>query len=172
MRPSMWPCVGRLWNRRDLPSAARKSAPWALEPAEHWDTTMILIAFRQDSARRPPPSAASRTAPPFWGDELRALRRLRRESEMSSFVVSASHGPFTAGFARVTERAPDAVGLKVYLRMLRHACGYTAHQPLRLLTRANSIMHSACLLRHGAPPGVSVSGGARSMAARRLHASR
>jgi integrase len=65
---------------------------------------------------------------PIQGDELRALRRLRRESPSSPFVFVSERGsPFTtAGFARMIERAAAAGGLelKAHPHMLRHACGY------------------------------------------------
>jgi site-specific recombinase XerD len=62
------------------------------------------------------------------GDELRALRRVQRESPASPFVFVSERGsPFTtAGFARMIERAAAAAGLelKAHPHMLRHACGY------------------------------------------------
>jgi site-specific recombinase XerD len=65
---------------------------------------------------------------PLHGDELRAQRRLQRESETSPFVFVSERGsPFTtAGFARMLERAAGAAGLelKAHPHMLRHACGY------------------------------------------------
>ena len=66
---------------------------------------------------------------PILGDELRALRRLRREQEpKSSFVFTTERGaPFsTAGFARMIERAGRGakLGFKAHPHMLRHACGY------------------------------------------------
>jgi integrase len=65
---------------------------------------------------------------PLLGDELRALRRLQRESVASPFVFVSERGsPFTtAGFARMIERAAAAAGLelKAHPHMLRHACGY------------------------------------------------
>jgi integrase len=65
---------------------------------------------------------------PIMGDELRALRRLQRESPASPFVFVSERGsPFTtAGFARMLERAAAVAGLelKVHPHMLRHACGY------------------------------------------------
>ena len=65
---------------------------------------------------------------PIQGDELRALRRLHRESQTSPFVFVSERGsPFTtAGFARMVERAAAAAGLKLkaHPHMLRHACGY------------------------------------------------
>jgi integrase len=65
---------------------------------------------------------------PLLGDELRALRRLQRESTPSPFVFVRERGsPFTtAGFARMLERAAASAGLelKAHPHMLRHACGY------------------------------------------------
>jgi integrase len=65
---------------------------------------------------------------PLLGDELRALRRLQRDSVPSPFVFVSERGsPFTtAGFARMIERAAVAAGLKLkaHPHMLRHACGY------------------------------------------------
>jgi integrase len=65
---------------------------------------------------------------PYQGDELRALRRLQRESQSSPFVFVSERGPpFTAaGLARMIERAAAAAGLelKAHPHMLRHACGY------------------------------------------------
>src|SRR5215468_463185 len=66
---------------------------------------------------------------PLRGDELRALRRLQRESKSSPFVFVSERGtPFTtAGFARMIERAARrglGLELKAHPHMLRHACGY------------------------------------------------
>jgi len=113
----------------------------------HRDATMILVAYRHgfraaelcdlrwdqvdfDAAvlhvRRIKNGTPS--THPVLGDELRALRRLQRESAPSPFVFVSERGsPFTtAGFARMLERAAVAAGLelKVHPHMLRHACGY------------------------------------------------
>jgi integrase len=113
----------------------------------HRDATMILIAFRHGlraaelcdlrwdqvefgaavlhvrQVKNGTPSTH-----PLRGDELRALRRLQRESETSPFVFVSERGsPFTtAGFARMVERAAAGAGLelKAHPHMLRHACGY------------------------------------------------
>src|SRR5260370_2106404 len=66
---------------------------------------------------------------PLLGDELRALRRLQRESSPSPFVFVSDRGtPFTtAGFGRMIERAARmglGVELKAHPHILRHACGY------------------------------------------------
>ena len=65
---------------------------------------------------------------PLTGLEMRALRKLQRESEASPFVFVSERGaPFsTAGFARMLERAAETARLeiKAYPHMLRHACGF------------------------------------------------
>jgi site-specific recombinase XerD len=113
----------------------------------HRDATMILVAYRHGlrvaelcdlrwdqidfcgavlHTRRLKNGTPS--THPIQGDELRALRRLQRESEASPFVFVSERGsPFTtAGFARMLGRAAAAAGLgiKVHPHMLRHACGY------------------------------------------------
>jgi type 1 fimbriae regulatory protein FimB/type 1 fimbriae regulatory protein FimE len=96
----------------------------------HRDATMILIAFRHGlraseavdlrwdqvdfnravlhvrRAKQGTPSVH-----PLSGSEMRALRRLQRESEASPFMM---------------ERAAKSAGfrLKVHPHMLRHACGF------------------------------------------------
>ena len=62
---------------------------------------------------------------PLQGDEMRALRALKRES--SYVFVSERGAPFTrAGFAKMIARAGQEAGFKfgVHPHMLRHACGY------------------------------------------------
>jgi site-specific recombinase XerD len=113
----------------------------------HRDATMILLAFRHGlrvaelcdlrwdqvefnaavlHVRRVKNGTPS--THPLLGDELRALRRLKRESTPSPYVFVSERGsPFTtAGFARMVERAAASAGLelKAHPHMLRHACGY------------------------------------------------
>jgi type 1 fimbriae regulatory protein FimB/type 1 fimbriae regulatory protein FimE len=113
----------------------------------HRDATMILLAFRhglraselvalrweQVDYRRAVlhvcrVKGGTPSVHPLSGVELRALRRLQRESEGGPFVFVSERGaPFTtAGFARMVERVGIAaiLGLKVHPHMLRHACGY------------------------------------------------
>jgi integrase len=66
---------------------------------------------------------------PILGDELRALRRLKREQQpRSPWVFTSERGDAftTAGFARMIERAGTEAKLafKAHPHMLRHACGY------------------------------------------------
>jgi integrase len=114
----------------------------------HRDATMIMVAYRHglrvselvdlrwdqidfDTARLAVRRAkrGSPSTHPILGDELRALRRLRREQDPKSpFVFTSERGaPFTtAGFARMVERAGEGakLGFKAHPHMLRHACGF------------------------------------------------
>jgi integrase len=113
----------------------------------HWDSIMVLMAYRHglraselcdlrwdqvdfDRAalhvRRV--KQGTPATHPLTGLEMRALRKLQRESEASPFVFVSERGaPFaTAGFARMLERAAETARLeiKAHPHMLRHACGF------------------------------------------------
>ncbi|MGB8629287.1 MAG: tyrosine-type recombinase/integrase [Xanthobacteraceae bacterium] len=113
----------------------------------HRDATMVLVAYRHGlrvaevvdlrwdqvdfktatlHVRRVKQGTPS--THPILGDELRALRRLKREQDKSAFVFTSERGASfgTAGFARMVERAgvEAKLGFKVHPHMLRHACGY------------------------------------------------
>ena len=114
----------------------------------HRDAAMILVAYRHGlraseltdmrwdqvdfatatlHVRRVKQGSAS--THPVLGDELRMLRRLKREQEPKSpFMFTSERGsPFTtAGFARMVERAGEEAGFgfKAHPHMLRHACGF------------------------------------------------
>jgi integrase len=114
----------------------------------HRDTTMILVCYRHgfraaeicdlrwsqvdlDQARIHVKRVKKGTPSvhPLQGDELRALRRLKRESPPhSDFVfMTERRGPFaTFGFAFLVSRAGVRAGLpfKAHPHMLRHAAGY------------------------------------------------
>jgi len=65
---------------------------------------------------------------PLRGPELRALRKLKRESVESPYVfMTERQSPMTAaGFRRMLSRvgAISTVNFPVHPHMLRHACGY------------------------------------------------
>jgi integrase len=112
----------------------------------HRDATMLLVAYRHGlraseltdlrwdqvefgsatlHVRRVKQGAAS--THPIRGDEMRALRRLKREQEPKSpFVFTSERGaPFTtAGFARMMERAGLEANLP--LNPTRTCCGTPA----------------------------------------------
>ena len=113
----------------------------------HRDATMILVAYRHGlraselcdlqwhqielEAGRLHVQRAKRGTPsvhPIRGDEMRALRRLRRESPADAYVfVSERGGPMSRiGFHRLIQRLGKAAGMPfdIHPHMLRHACGF------------------------------------------------
>jgi integrase len=117
--------------------------------ANRWgqrDSTMILIGFRHGlraselcalqwsdvefesgtlHLRRAKGGASS--THPLLGDELRALRVLKREARSPFVFVSERGAPFsTSGWAKLIERAGVEAKLPfpVHPHMLRHACGF------------------------------------------------
>jgi integrase len=64
---------------------------------------------------------------PLQGDEMRALRELKRGTQSPFVFVSERGAPFTtAGFAKMVARLGQEAKFKfrVHPHMLRHACGY------------------------------------------------
>jgi type 1 fimbriae regulatory protein FimB/type 1 fimbriae regulatory protein FimE len=113
----------------------------------HRDATMILLAYRHGlraaelvdlrweqidfTAATLHVRRVKKGTPathPLRGDEMRALRKLQRDSPASPFVFTSERGaPFsTAGFVKMIERVGNAAGLdfKAHPHMLRHACGF------------------------------------------------
>ena len=114
----------------------------------HRDATLILIAFRHGlraveicdlewsqvefgrsaslHVRRVKNGKPS--VHPLRGDEIRALRELRRQFPDSGFVFSTERGgPFTSDAVnRLIKRIGERAGLPfpIHVHMLRHACGY------------------------------------------------
>ena len=67
------------------------------------------------------------TTHPLLGDEMRALRALKREAKALFIFVSERGAPFTvSGLQKLVERAGIAakLGFKVHPHMLRHATGF------------------------------------------------
>ena len=110
------------------------------------DTTMLLITFRHGlraselcelqwsdiefetgSLHLRRAKGGTTTTHPLLGDELRALRALKREAKSPFIFVSERGAPFSvAGLAKLIERAGVEAKLPfpVHAHMLRHACGY------------------------------------------------
>jgi integrase len=126
----------------------------------HRDATMILLAYRHGlraseicdlrweqfdfksatlHVRRVKNGKPS--THPLRGDELRAVRKLRREAPKSPFVfMSERGGPFTTdSFNWMVKRAGQKAGLpfQVHAHMLRHAAGYKLARLGRRRTRTS-----------------------------------
>ena len=94
------------------------------ESAEAIRAVVDRIRDRHDA--RAPAKGGKAATHPVLGDELRALRELKRQSASPFVFASERGGPFTpSGFAKLLARAGDAanIGFKVHPHMLRHACG-------------------------------------------------
>jgi site-specific recombinase XerD len=114
----------------------------------HRDSTMLLLAYRHGCRAREicelrwdqvsfetavlHVRRVKRGIPsthPLTGRELRALRKLQRQTPPSPFVFVSNRGaPMSpAGFARMIERAAKVAGLtelKPHPHCLRHSCGF------------------------------------------------
>jgi integrase len=113
----------------------------------HRDATMILVAYRHGfrasevcdlqwhqvelDAGRLHVRRAKRGTPsvhPIRGDEIRALRKLRRENPTEAYVfVSERGGPISPmGFHHLIQRLGKAAKMPfaIHPHMLRHACGF------------------------------------------------
>jgi integrase len=113
----------------------------------HRDSTMILVTYRHglrasevcdlqwhqvelDQGRMHVRRAKNGTPSvhPIRGDEIRALRKLRRENPNEAYVfVTERGGPMsTIGFHHLIQRLGKAAKMPFPLHphMLRHACGY------------------------------------------------
>jgi site-specific recombinase XerC len=94
------------------------------------------------------------SAHPLRGDEVRALRELRRRSPDSAFVFASERGgPFTPDAVnRLVKRIGERAGLAfpVHAHMLRHGCGYAlanaGHDTRRIQDWLGhrSIQHTVC----------------------------
>jgi type 1 fimbriae regulatory protein FimB/type 1 fimbriae regulatory protein FimE len=113
----------------------------------HRDATMILLGYRHGlraselcdlqwsqvdfnagTLRINRRKQGSPSTHPLKGDEIRALRRLKRDNEASPFVFMTERGgpmapkAWHALFERIGKRAK--LPFRVHPHMLRHTCGY------------------------------------------------
>src|SRR5215470_7342581 len=107
----------------------------------HRDATMILVAYRhglrasevcdlQSEGRLHVHRVKNGIASvhPIRGDEMRSLRKLRRDYPREAYVfVSERGGPMgPIGFHRLIQRVGEAAKMpfSIHPHMLRHACGF------------------------------------------------
>jgi site-specific recombinase XerD len=119
---------GNRWGHRDA-TMLLVAYRHGLRASELVDLRWDQVEFRTASLHVRRVKQGTPSTHPILGDELRALRRLKREQEPKSPFVFTSEQkePFTtAGFARMVERAGRKAKLafKAHPHMLRHACGY------------------------------------------------
>jgi type 1 fimbriae regulatory protein FimB/type 1 fimbriae regulatory protein FimE len=116
------------WGHRDA-TMVLVAYRHGLRPSELTDLRWEQVDFRTATLHVRRVKQGTPSTHPILGDELRALRRLKREQEAKfAFVFVSERGdPFSnAGFARMVERAGAEAKLafKAHPHMLRHACGY------------------------------------------------
>ena len=175
----------------------------------HRDATMILVAYRHGlrasevcdlqwqqielSEGRLHVHRVKNGIPsvhPIRGDEMRALRKLRRDYPKDAHVfVSERGGPISPiGFHRLIQRLGEVAKMPfpIHPHMLRHACGfklandghdtralqhYLGHKNIQHTVRYTD-MDSGCFPRAGTPLRQTLHGGGNRGAACAAHASR
>ena len=98
-----------------------------LRVSELCDLQWSSIAFETGTMHVRRAKGGQEATHPLLGDELRALRELKRYSVSPFIFASERGGPFTpSGFAKLLARAGDEakIGFKIHPHMLRHTCGY------------------------------------------------
>jgi integrase len=94
----------------------------------HRDATMILVAYRHGRLHVHRVKNGIPSVHPIRGDEMRALRKLRRDYPKDAYVfVSERGGPIgPIGFHRLIQRVGEAAKMPfpIHPHMLRHACGF------------------------------------------------
>ena len=115
------------WGHRDA-TTILVAYRHGFRPAELVDLRWDQIDFKAAALHVRRVKNGVSSVHPLQGVELRALRRLQRESASSPFVfITERQAPFSrAGFAKMVERAGRSAGFgfKAHPHMLRHACGY------------------------------------------------
>ena len=94
-----------------------------LRVSELCDLQWSSIAFETATMHVRRAKGGQEATHPLLGDELRALRELKRQSASPFVFASERGGPFTpSGFAKLLARAGDEamLGFKVHRHMLRH----------------------------------------------------
>ena len=118
---------GNRYGQRDA-TMALVAYRHGLRVSELVDLRWEQVDFRTASLHVRRVKKGTPSTHPILGDELRALRALKRDQVKSPFVFTSERGaPFSpAGFARMIERAgvEARLAFKAHPHMLRHACGY------------------------------------------------
>ncbi|MGB8896958.1 MAG: tyrosine-type recombinase/integrase [Pseudolabrys sp.] len=117
---------GNRWGQRDS-TMLLVTFRHGLRASELCELQWSDIEFETGSLHLRRAKGGTTTTHPLLGDELRALRALKREAKSPFIFVSERGAPFSvAGLAKLIERAGVEAKLPfpVHAHMLRHACGY------------------------------------------------
>ena len=155
----------------------------------HRDSTMILVTYRHglrasevcdlqwhqvelDQGRMHVRRAKNGTPSvhPIRGDEIRALRKLRRESPNEAYVfLTERGGPMsTIGFHHLIQRLGKAARMpfRLHPHMLRHACGYKLANEGTIPERCSTISATRTSSTPSATPSFHPTGSGTSGAIR------
>jgi type 1 fimbriae regulatory protein FimB/type 1 fimbriae regulatory protein FimE len=121
----MTAAAGNRWGHRDATAiliAYRHGLRSSELVALRWDD----IDFRTGKLHVRRSKGGTASVHPLGGRELRALRRLKRETPASTYVfVSERDSPLSvAGYQRMVARAGEAFPFLIHSHMLRHSTGY------------------------------------------------
>jgi integrase len=117
---------GNRWGQRDA-TMIRIAFRHGLRASELCELQWSDVEFETGNLHLRRAKGGATSTHPLLGDELRALRALKREANSPFIFVSERGAPFSvSGLAKLIERAgiEAKIPFKVHAHMLRHACGY------------------------------------------------
>jgi integrase len=117
---------GNRWGQRDS-TMILLTLRHGLRASEVCSLQWSDVEFESGNLHLRRAKGGSTSTHPLLGDELRALRTLKREAKSPFIFVSERGAPFsTSGLAKLIERAGIEAKLpfKVHPHMLRHATGF------------------------------------------------
>ena len=113
------------WGQRNS-TMIRMAFRHGLRASELCELQWSDVEFESGSLHLRRAKGGAASTHPLLGDELRALRVLKREAKSPFVFVSERGAPFsTSGWAKLIERAgvEAKMPFPVHPHMLRHACG-------------------------------------------------
>ena len=117
---------GNRWGLRDS-TMLLLAFRHGLRASELWSLQWSDVEFASGTLHLRRAKGGQTSTHPLLGDELRALRALKRDAKSPFIFVSERGAPFTvSGLQKIVERAGIAAKMpfKVHPHMLRHATGY------------------------------------------------
>ncbi len=115
------------WGQRDA-AMLLITYRHGLRASEVCDLKWDAVDFKAATLHVNRAKSGSAATHPLAGDELRALRSLRKDNPHAAFMFVSERGtPFSVdGFNYLVKRAGTDAGIPfaVHAHMLRHACGY------------------------------------------------
>lgn len=118
---------GNRWGQRDA-TMVLSAFRHGLRASEVCSLQWSDVEFETGSLHLRRAKGGTTSTHPLLGDELRALRTLKKAAGKSPYIFTSERGaPFTiSGFAKLIERTGIAAKMPfpIHPHMLRHACGF------------------------------------------------